>query len=156
MNATVEAVQAAAADIGDTGLYVAYAALLIMAVVPIWIGSHLSLAPKSEVSKTALVPTILRSVLEQLGMHLASSLGLYWCPHAFAHRMAAISTNRRSRPRVLPAKTRPCSPSSRQPFCLASTWSSRYSARYGEQSMLHTEFRIETACSVPCVNVHWS
>ena len=75
VNATVEAVQAAAADIGDTGLYVAYAALLIMAVVPIWIGSHLSLAPKSEVSKTALVPTSISSELELRGKQLASSLG---------------------------------------------------------------------------------
>jgi hypothetical protein len=35
--------------VGELGLYCAYAALLIMALIPIWIGSHRSLAPKSEV-----------------------------------------------------------------------------------------------------------
>lgn len=48
VNATASVVEGlAAAD--DAGLYMAYTALLIMAVVPIYVGSHLSLAPKTEV-----------------------------------------------------------------------------------------------------------
>lgn len=43
------AAAAAATTTDDVGLYIAYTALLIMAVVPIYVGSHLSLAPKTEV-----------------------------------------------------------------------------------------------------------
>lgn len=43
------AAAAAATTTDDVGLYIAYMALLIMAVVPIYVGSHLSLAPKTEV-----------------------------------------------------------------------------------------------------------
>jgi hypothetical protein len=35
----------------EMGLYCAYAALLTMALIPIWVGSHRSLAPKTEVSR---------------------------------------------------------------------------------------------------------
>lgn len=57
VNATVAAAAEAAAG-SETGLYVAYAALLVMAVVPIWVGSHMSLAPKSEVITLATIGSV--------------------------------------------------------------------------------------------------
>lgn len=44
-----DAVAESLETVSEMGLYCAYAALLIMALIPIWVGSHRSLAPKSEV-----------------------------------------------------------------------------------------------------------